>query len=79
MNSLGSTTRSMLRPPNSEAVTMVWKFQPSKVCLNEVPLKPVAAKTERVKPKRTAKRRPPQPSRSKPSLKNRAPAKKSKK
>lgn len=45
----------------------------------EPALKTVEAKPERVKPKRTAKRRPPQPSRSKPSLKNRAPAKKSKK
>ena len=41
--------------------------------------KPAGAKPERVKPKRTAKRRAPVKSRSKPNLKSRAKTKKSKK
>jgi large subunit ribosomal protein L29 len=40
---------------------------------------PASAKPERVKPKRTAKRRPPHSSRSKPNPKSRAKAKRSKK
>ncbi len=44
-----------------------------------VEAKPAGAKPERVKPKRTAKPRTPVQSRSKPSLKSRAKAKKSKK
>jgi large subunit ribosomal protein L29 len=45
----------------------------------ETKAKPAGSKPERVKPKRTAKRRPPVKSRSKPNLKSRAKTKKSKK